>query len=371
MKLNIKTLAACLLASSALVSCNNEFEDGASGVSYPEQIELGKWAPSYTVDGSNKYTLNLTVNEQGDTICDVTVYNPVTEQANVLGGGKVSYNKQTGMITANYDDSFYGGKARVQMAIKNDMKSAVAYIYTVTTNNNGQETLKRQDYVNMVESDTISMLGMWALANGQDLTLYMSGKADVSQNGEVIATGTFAKNALGTAVTTTDNKVYQLSTNEKGQTYATVDGQTYYAVHEKTAYVDDWEEVSTGAYYTSAFDFEVPDYVVLEYSPCRAEYRINMYNVFGQMQLPAPRTDNYLSFNWNKKTNKVSLTSSTKFCTGFELIQDGQNYGVVNGIPSGSTCKYEDGKFTFGITYAIDGVGPLLNGEDTFTPAEQ
>jgi hypothetical protein len=34
-------------------------------------------------------------------------------------------------------------------------------------------------------------------------------------------------------------------------------------------------------------------------------------------------------------------------------------------------CKYEDGKFTFGITYAIDGVGPLLNGEDTFTPAEQ
>ena len=29
MKLNIKTLAACLLASSALVSCNNEFEDGA------------------------------------------------------------------------------------------------------------------------------------------------------------------------------------------------------------------------------------------------------------------------------------------------------------------------------------------------------
>lgn len=118
MKLNIKTLAACLLASSALVSCNNEFEDGASGVSYPEQIELGKWAPSYTVDGSNKYTLNLTVNEQGDTICDVTVYNPVTEQANVLGGGKVSYNKQTGMITADYDDSFYGGQARVQMAIK-------------------------------------------------------------------------------------------------------------------------------------------------------------------------------------------------------------------------------------------------------------
>lgn len=115
----------------------------------------------------------------------------------------------------------------------------------------------------------------------------------------------------------------------------------------------------------------MPDYVVLEYSPCRAEYRINMYNVFGQMNMPAPRTDNYLSFNWNKKTNKVSLTSSTKFCTGFELEQNGQNYGVVNGIPSGSTCKYEDGKFTFGITYAIDGVGPLLNGEDTFTPAEQ
>lgn len=67
----------------------------------------------------------------------------------------------------------------------------------------------------------------------------------------------------------------------------------------------------------------------------------------------------------------MSLTSSTKFCTGFELEQNGQNYGVVNGIPSGSTCKYEDGKFTFGITYAIDGVGPLLNGEDTFTPAEQ
>ena len=371
MKLNIMTLAACLLASSALVSCNNEFEDGASGVSYPEQIELGKWAPTYTTDGSNKYTLNLTVNEQGDTICDVTVYNPVTEQANVLGGGKVSYNKKTGMMTANYDDSFYGGQARVQMALKNDTKSAVAYIYTVATNNSGQETLKRQDYVNMVESDTISMLGMWALANGENLTLYISGKADVSQNGEIIASGTFAKNTLGTIVTTTDNKVYQLTTNEKGQTYATVGGQTYYAAHEKTAYVDDWEEVTSGAYYTSAFDYEVPDYVILEYSPCRAEYRINMYNVFGQMGFPAPQTDNYLSFNWNKKTNQVALTSSTQFSTGYEFVQDGYNYGVVSGIPSGTSCKYEDGKFTFGITYAIIGVGTLLNGEDTFTPAEQ
>ncbi len=361
MKLNIKTLAASLLAGLSLVSCNNNFDEEMAAISYPEKVELGMWAPTIVDASSNQYTLNLSVNEQGDTLCDVTMYNPVTELSNVLHGGKLSYDKETGVLTVNYDNSFYGSAARVMMAIKNNPSEATVFVYKM----NGT-TAVRQDYCNMAKSDTISVYGMWEMGNGESLSLYANGDASIVKDGEVLSSGKYTFDGKNGSVTTTDNKSYTLALNEKGQMHVGYEGQTYYADHVQTVYVDDWEYAGSGTYTSWVFEASASS-MELEYSACRAEYRINMYDVFKSisqttgMNCSPQRNDNYLSFNWNKKRNIVAVTSSTVFYSGYNY----QGYGIVQGVSAG-TANYENGTFTFGITYEIPGVGGFGSDNDTF-----
>ncbi len=356
MKLNIKTLAASLMVGLSLVSCNNNFDEEMATISYPEKVDLGMWAPTTTDASSNQYTLNISVNEKGDTLCDVTMYNPVTELSNVLHGGKLSYDNQTGVLTVNYDDSFYGSAARVMMAYKNNPSETTVFVYKM----NGT-TAVRQDYCNMAKSDTISIYGMWNVDNGESLSLYANGDASIVKDGEVISSGKYTFDGKNGTITTTDGKSYTLALNEKGQMHVGYNGQTYYADHVQTVYVDDWEVLGSGTYTTWLFGASAVG-AELEYSACRAEYRINMYDVFRSIGLTnAQRSDNYLSFNWNKKQDVIALTSSTVFYTGYNY----QGYGIVQGVPSG-TASYDNGTFTFGITYEIPGVGGFGSDNDTF-----
>ena len=57
------------------------------------------------------------------------------------------------------------------------------------------------------------------------------------------------------------------------------------------------------------------------------------------------------------------MSSDTKFDTGYAY----QTYGNVFGSPSGAGMKYEDGVFSFGISYTIPGVGGFGSNYDTFT----
>lgn len=355
MKFNIKTLVASLAVGLSLVSCNNDFDEKMSPVSYPQKLEIGMWAPTTSDASSNQYTLNLSVNEQGDTICDVTMYSPVTELANVLHGGKLSYNDTTGVMTVDYDDSFYGGPARVMMAFKNNPNEAVVFLYKMS----GDKAV-RQDYTNMAKSDTISVYGQWQIANGEIISLSSNGTGSVLKDDAVLSSGSYTFDGKNGSFTTTDNKVYTLAMNEKGQMHIAYDGTTYYANHVQTTYVDDWEYVGSGTYNIWLFEASARN-IELEHSACRAEYRINMYDVFSDIGLKPQRSDNYLSFNWNQKRGIVALTSSTTFYTGYNY----QNYGIVQGVPSGSS-SYDKGTFSFGISYQITGVGEFGADSDTF-----
>lgn len=189
MKLNIKTLAASLLVGLSLVSCNNDFDEDGGKTTYPAKGELCSWSRDYTAASNTSYLLNLYVNEEGDTLADLSIFNPVSERSNVMNGGKVSYDSKTGVYNINYDESIYG-KALISVADFGNKKGLVN-IYTVNENNNGKVTYAAVDKFNAVATDTISVLGQWGIGNGEDVTLYVNGNATFTQNGQTVAQGSY------------------------------------------------------------------------------------------------------------------------------------------------------------------------------------
>lgn len=187
MKLNIKTLAASLLVGLSLVSCNNDFDEDGGKTTYPAKGELCSWSRDYTAASNTSYLLNLYVNEEGDTLADLSIFNPVSERSNVVNGGKVSYDSKTGVYNINYDESIYG-KALISVADFGN-KKGVVNIYTVNENKDGKATYAAVDKFNAVATDTISVLGQWSIGNGEDVTLYVNGNATFTQNGQTVAQG--------------------------------------------------------------------------------------------------------------------------------------------------------------------------------------
>ena len=208
MKLNIKTLAASLLVGLSLVSCNNDFDEDGGKTTYPAKGELCSWSRDYTAASNTSYLLNLYVNEEGDTLADLSIFNPVSERSNVMNGGKVSYDSKTGVYNINYDESIYG-KALISVADFGN-KKGVVNIYTVNENKDGKVTYAAVDKFNAVATDTISVLGQWSIGNGEDVTLYVNGNATFTQNGQTVAQGSYQFDGKSGAITTTDGKSYQI-----------------------------------------------------------------------------------------------------------------------------------------------------------------
>lgn len=358
MKLNIKALAATALVGLTLASCNNDFDEDGGKITYADKLELSSWSRDYTPNTDASYVVNLYTNEKGDTLADVSIFNPVTELSNVLSAGKVKYDAKTGVTNITYAESMYGTPARVSMATSNDKTQQIVNIYTVGENNK----LTSKDRFTAVKTDTISALGQWDLGNGETVSLYNTGAAVFSANGEVTDNGTYTFDGKAGTITKSTGEVYTLAMNANREVKTTVNGQTYTAKHEPVVYIDDWAEVATGTYHTWLFNGDVPGRS-LEYSACRGEYRIDM-SWFPQMLGGQPIDDQYIIFNWNKKTNVTSMSAESGFSTGWTY----QNYGVVFGSASGQGMKYENGVFSFSMSYTIPSAGGSFGTDnDTFT----
>ena len=260
----IKTLSFCLLSALALVSCNDNFDDSSNDVTYPEKVSLGMWQNDYTKDGGTAYTINITLDEQGDTICDITTYNTSNENANVLNRGKItSYEPKTGTITVNYTgETIYGGAAKAVLNSRNDGQSYVVSLYSV--DDEGKAT--RKAYFTAVKATTISVLGDWQLSDGRVVSLNNDGTATI-QNGETLtkATYTFDNNVV---TVTAEGTTLTMSLGANGQMM--VDGQ--YVSHIMTQPKNDWYVYAYGNY-TGGAALTQENYtnenVALEYSPSR------------------------------------------------------------------------------------------------------
>lgn len=357
MKLNIKTLAASLLVGLSLVSCNNDFDEDGGKTTYPAKGELCSWSRDYTAASNTSYLLNLYVNEEGDTLADLSIFNPVSERSNVMNGGKVSYDSKTGVYNINYDESIYG-KALISVADFGNKKGLVN-IYTVNENKNGKVTYAAVDKFNAVATDTISVLGQWSIGNGEDVTLYVNGNATFTQNGQTVAQGSYQFDGKSGAITTTDGKSYQIAMNANRQLQTTVDGQTYTSLQMPAEYIDDWVEMGTGTFITSAFGAEIPQ-VPYEFSECRGEYRFNIGLLFNPK---GSKDENFVVFNYNKKKGLAALSTSTLFSTS----QKYGDYGIIWGRANGTDMKVDDeGTLHFSIEYFIPNVAPIGSFEEGF-----
>lgn len=350
MKLNIKTLAASLLVGLSLVSCNNDFDEDGGKTTYPAKGELCSWSRDYTAASNTSYLLNLYVNEEGDTLADLSIFNPVSERSNVMNGGKVSYDSKTGVYNINYDESIYG-KALISVADFGNKKGLVN-IYTVNENKNGKVTYAAVDKFNAVATDTISVLGQWSVGNGEDVTLYVNGNATFTQNGQTVAQGSYQFDGKSGAITTTDGKSYQIAMNANRQLQTTVDGQTYTSLQMPAEYIDDWVEMGTGTFISSAFGAEIPK-VPYEFSECRGEYRFNVGLLFYPK---GSKDENFVVFNYNKKKALAALSTSTLFSTSQPL----GDHGIIWGRAGGTDMTVDDdGTLHFSIEYFIPNVTKL------------
>ncbi len=357
MKLNIKTLAASLLVGLSLVSCNNDFDEDGGKTTYPAKGELCSWSRDYTAASNTSYLLNLYVNEEGDTLADLSIFNPVSERSNVMNGGKVSYDSKTGVYNINYDESIYG-KALISVADFGNKKGLVN-IYTVNENKNGKVTYAAVDKFNAVATDTISVLGQWSIGNGEDVTLYVNGNATFTQNGQTVAQGSYQFDGKSGAITTTDGKSYQIAMNANRQLQTTVDGQTYTSLQMPAEYIDDWVEMGTGTFISSAFGAEIPK-VPYEFSECRGEYRFNVGLLFYPK---GSKDENFVVFNYNKKKALAALSTSTLFSTSQPL----GDHGIIWGRAGGTDMTVDDdGTLHFSIEYFIPNVTKLGLFEEGF-----
>lgn len=357
MKFNIKSIAAALLVGLSLASCNNEFDDSNSGgADYPAAVELGAWAREYTPSGAENYTVNITLDEKGDTILDFTYYTPKTGNANVFGGGKVSYNQKVGQITATFEDSPYNLPARITLTFLSDLKHAVVNVYTIAEDN----TLTDITHFTAIESDTISVLGKWAISNGTNIKLRADGTgAIVDDENEPVEEGTYVFTEPGKVgtFTTASGTTYAFAMNAQGQMYVTVGGSSYYAAHSSEPLANDWTEIAIGSYSSWGFG-ELGEYYII-YSAARGEYAIA--NLLGI-------TDNNLVFYWDRETNEMSYKSGASFDCNYTY----PNYGPVFGVaPEGedNVPSYNSATQTiaFPMQYGIPSVGAYFYTDDTYT----
>ena len=347
----IKSLAVCLLATFALVACNDNFEEGTP-ITYPDKIDLGIWQNEYTATGGMSYTVNLTLNEQGDTVLDVTTLNTANNRANVLSHGKVKYNKLTGVLTAEYEESPYESPARVTIAFKNDLKSMTVNLYAIVDGK-----LSDKGFFTAVAGGAISYLGDWMLPDGRIMSLNAD-KSVVVGEGDDLVKGSFEQTDNGVTATFGSEKAV-LSTNAKGQTYVQLNNaEPAYVTHITTQPKNDWYEYAIGNYISWLFASdgkgnEYPYECVLEYSPSREMARIS-----GWLEQLTPQD---LTFYW--VIGEPSVTMGEKqFATSYTHVQDGQTLGEVYAMPvaideEGNTAVFEDNIFYFGMQYAIPGVG--------------
>lgn len=305
MKLNIKTLAASLAVGLAVVSCNNDFDETDYSAKVPEKATLGIWTREYTPADDMPFTVNVLVNEAGDTVCDVTYYDASSNMANVYSNGKVSYSKKTGTITAEFAEDADGSPARATITPDNDGKHAIVCVYNVGTDDNGEEELTAVDNFTAVASDTISVLGRWELKDGKTVQLDLGGKASVVDGEDVLSEGTYTFDGK-TGTINVDGKSYAMNFNAAGNGQMNI-GEGF-ANHVTRPLPDDWAEYAVGTYTAGVFEksFET----TLYYSASRHYFKMNPYADAGFSSASTYK------FIWNKDDNTLKMKTAKGLALG-------------------------------------------------------
>lgn len=350
MKNYIKSIAVFLLTAFALTSCNDNFDEGDDVRSYPAKIALETWAREYTPAGAFDYTVNFTVNEAGDTICDITRYNAANGNANVFSAGEVEYDPQSGMTEVFFATSPYNEPAVAYVTYQRDLARATCTIYTVS---NGR--LSKKDNFAVHRAEAPSVFGDWVFGS-LELRLNPDGTATVTENGTTADASYVFSGKTGT-VTLADGTQIQLALNEKGQMIATRGGESFLATHIPTVVREDWAPYCKGIY-TCAMN-DAPAELIMEYSENEKMLRIKDFCDPGTV----------LTAYWEK--GEADVTPAESMFYAFTHPSYGDVFAVPVAITAGgATALFQDGVFYFGFSWDVPGVGSFGSAMDTFQPTE-
>lgn len=238
MKQYIKTLALCLMVGLGLASCNENFDEDEGFVTYPQHVSLGTWECEH-VNSSTPYsdfTISLALNEQGDTICNLTFYwggdNPYGWI--VFANGEVEYDPSVGMTHVYFDATSQGITADLYMVYQRDLHN-MGVQFTMQ----GNSTLSFR----AEPTKSFDIVGQWTGTDAAGNTLGLNfdneeGTCAVALNyadataTDLTASGTytFADGTGAVAYTTTEGQAASiaLGLNDKNQlTATTANGTTY------------------------------------------------------------------------------------------------------------------------------------------------
>lgn len=238
MKQYIKTLALCLMVGLSLASCNENFDEDEGSVTYPQHVALGTWECEH-VNSTTPYsdfTISLALNEQGDTICNLTFYwggdNPYGWI--VFANGEVEYDPSVGMTHVYFDATSQGIPADLYMTYQRNL-STMGVQFTMQ----GNSTLSFR----ATPVTSFDVVGQWTGTDAAGNTLGLNfdneeGTCNVTLDyadatlTDVNATGTytFIEGTGTVAYTTTDGQAASiaLGLNDRNQlTATTASGTTY------------------------------------------------------------------------------------------------------------------------------------------------
>lgn len=238
MKQYIKTLALCLMVGLSLASCNENFDGDEGFVTYPQHVALGTWECEH-VNSTTPYsdfTISLALNEQGDTICNLTFYwggdNPYGWI--VFANGEVEYDPSVGMTHVYFDATSQGIPADLYMTYQRNL-STMGVQFTMQ----GNSTLSFR----ATPVTSFDVVGQWTGTDAAGNTLGLNfdneeGTCNVTINyadeaqTDVKASGTysFTDGTGAVAYTTAEGQAASiaLGLNDKNQlTATTANGTTY------------------------------------------------------------------------------------------------------------------------------------------------
>ncbi len=238
MKQYIKTLALCLMAGLGLASCNDNFDEDEGFVTYPQHVALGTWECEY-VNSTTPYsdfTVSLTLNEEGDTICNLTFYEKEYGTWYIFSNGEVTYNPAVGMTQVFFDASSQGIPAELNMALQRDLKT-MGVQFIMNGNTAGKLSFRAEP------ATSFNVVGQWTGTDAAGNTLGLNfdneegtcavtiNYADEAQT-DVNASGTysFTDGTGAVAYTTAEGQAASiaLGLNDKNQlTATTANGTTY------------------------------------------------------------------------------------------------------------------------------------------------
>ena len=227
MKHFVLYLIAAATAILGLSACTDQ--DMVDYKTYPAHEQLGNWQSYSTNDETLAFNVGLSLNAEGDTVCNVSIIDVESGMAFAHVTTNCVYDPQCGMTTANFDNSAFGRPMRVYMSRLHNGEMQVQVCLVLATSSG--ESLSRIVYGNADATKGFRIDGSEWVTTDEQVYFFFDNESDQCLyrfgDDEQIATYAFDFTTGEGTVTLDDGSVITLGVNSNNQLVATIGGVAY------------------------------------------------------------------------------------------------------------------------------------------------